>query len=1173
MVKQDRLKLLPTLLIGFRANYAESVNSAASLFHLLLNLLHSLSLPIRGEKEDLDLRTKLGMEESVEDAAFVAFWLGKLLLLTVGFSENKRCPGLSTEDVDFLCLHGKKDVWKPNVGGLNLVETKVRAAKFLASGAFVDTERFLPALFASADPNSRLSDVGDDMLKRVIPAVSLEDPKLLENLFKLYLGTRGNNGSLPASPPLQTKILGLLCRSKQAASFITQSIQIIKEGLAPLEDHGPPGRNQPLKQGLELSKIRDQLFVFTNWLARSSSASQLEAFAPALTGQLRDYIESQGWPIYNHQGSSGIGDLASRRYGYESTGLLAAACPRQLLLEPDLDLLRWLFDSLGCDPSGRDTSISIEQALSSVIGAFSTNLNSEIEAPLTDLLIYQMGLRIGEVQGSGYKVVRSTRFTSVRFANRCLPFRSIKARWIDILAIGDDVEGRNEVIEEGKKGLDPYWHENSNLSTGLDLVGQEDDKHSLDRLPDFEGLVTQYYGASEDWDVSRTDNRRIPSPKAFDAASMFCRSVLIHRALSSSGAAPTIDATWERKLGSLIVSDVDARQKLRKYLASMTGTHSGGIDPLQLFFRALFISITEPVDRISGQCAECLLELCALSPDAALSTFALRAASLRNAIFSTDQTLRAAASNIFGILASHPNSVSTSVQTILAEFQQKLSTWTVSVGIDVYQIHGAALAVSILISRLSQRRNLPAEFEGYTDNFLKVILDILSRSRDSVMLESAMSAISELAAYGVIRLQSLPAPHTLSSIASALKEKAIGGNEKAILALGDLAMSCGEDDEDSYLDELISVLYDLHGAPQPELHFAVGSALSNAAAGWASEVSTGRLDVEGPPPPMPGREKTLSRVVDKVLQDCKTTKPSLRQASVIWLLCLVQYCGQLQDIKGRLRQCQVAFKGFLADHNSLNRESAARGLTFVYERGDKAVRDQLVRDLVASFTGNTAGLAGNVSDQTQLFEPGALPTGDNQSITTYKDIMSLAAEVGDPSLVYRFMSMASNNAIWSSRATFGHFGLSKILSDSSIDGYLAENPKLYPVLFRYRFDANTNVRASMNDIWKALVKDSSTVINKYFDTIMNDLLKNIVGKEWRVRQACCAAVADLIQGRPLEKYEKYLNQIWALTFKVRSGHEVSEVQTAINDGARYVMISRVRFVRLLSPWPGCWQVF
>lgn len=57
----------------------------------------------------------------------------------------------------------------------------------------------------------------------------------------------------------------------------------------------------------------------------------------------------------------------------------------------------------------------------------------------------------------------------------------------------------------------------------------------------------------------------------------------------------------------------------------------------------------------------------------------------------------------------------------------------------------------------------------------------------------------------------------------------------------------------------------------------------------------------------------------------------------------------------------------------------------------------------------------------------------------------------------------------------------------------------------------------MKDIWNALVKDSAATVDKYFDAIMEDLLQNILGKEWRVRQAACAAVADLVQGRSVDK--------------------------------------------------------
>jgi proteasome component ECM29 len=136
-------------------------------------------------------------------------------------------------------------------------------------------------------------------------------------------------------------------------------------------------------------------------------------------------------------------------------------------------------------------------------------------------------------------------------------------------------------------------------------------------------------------------------------------------------------------------------------------------------------------------------------------------------------------------------------------------------------------------------------------------------------------------------------------------------------------------------------------------------------------------------------------------------------------------------------------------------------------------------------------------------------------------------------MVYRFMSLASNNALWTNRAAFSKLGISTIFSDSSVNGYLAKNTKIYPKLFRYRFDPNPNVQRSMNTIWTALVKDPTVVINAHFDEIMDDLLTSMLaGREWRVRQASCAAIADLMQGRHPEKYAKYLDDIFTKAFKL-----------------------------------------
>lgn len=200
-----------------------------------------------------------------------------------------------------------------------------------------------------------------------------------------------------------------------------------------------------------------------------------------------------------------------------------------------------------------------------------------------------------------------------------------------------------------------------------------------------------------------------------------------------------------------------------------------------------------------------------------------------------------------------------------------------------------------------------------------------------------------------------------------------------------------------------------------------------------------------------------------------------------------------------------------------------------------------MRSLVSSFTGETKQKI-QVSRDTQLFEPGQLPTGDGSSVGSYGDIMSLAAELGDPSLVYKFMTLARHNSTWASRAAFGRFGLGKILSSSA---EVRDNEKLWPVLYRYRFDPSTGVRQSMDSIWQALGGGSETV-ERWWEAILQECLKSAVrGSEWRVREASISAMADLLGGRKVSQYKPHLQDIWAIAFKV-----LDDVKESVRIAAR-----------------------
>ena len=218
----EKAELLPIVI----KEISGSGSHASQLFNLLLRLLESFTLPMRGSKDDLELRSRC--EVSDEDANFLVSWIGKLLLFTPVKGEHPNCPGLTQEDHAFINLQDKGDVWNPAAGGLNLLRTKVFAAKLLASGLFTDNERFLPALFASADTASTISDVGADMIKRALPSVDLEDEDHVKRFFDLYFGSEGTPR---VRAPLRLKILGLLNKSTRSTTFAHRIMQLVDDGV------------------------------------------------------------------------------------------------------------------------------------------------------------------------------------------------------------------------------------------------------------------------------------------------------------------------------------------------------------------------------------------------------------------------------------------------------------------------------------------------------------------------------------------------------------------------------------------------------------------------------------------------------------------------------------------------------------------------------------------------------------------------------------------------------------------------------------------------------------------------------------------------------------------------------------------------------------------------------
>lgn len=1073
------------------------------LFNIILRLLLDVKLPPRGSKEDDDFREAIGLsrDPSDQDAALLARWLGKLLLLRLK-AGPKGSPGLTSADETFL-TRGKKDAW--DGPDMRLADVRLKAVQFLASGAFNDAERFIPALYAASNADSRISELGEWMLKR--SSVDLEDRKVVELLF-------AEHKKLPA--PFRIYILSLLSKSAVSTEYRDDILDVFQRNSrirSPQEDEYDAA-------GLEQAKVHRALFEYVNWVARVSARSNSMTFkgtAEALIEMLQLFIGRQGWPKPTVRLSPDDAVLRSR--AYETVGLLVRAS----LDSSTINVAYWLFTSLTHDPTP-DVVVNIDGALATLSSCLRPPLDPVLASQLRQLIV---GYTLADEDEEGSGLVRSARHAAVKWANNCFPFCEVVARWIDIMAVAGRTDERSDVIEEGQRGLDPWTHF---------MNAEEKEAGGPGQLPGWRDLVDVFFtdiffktppvrgkpGATQsiDWhggmDVdARSISANFPGAglRAFALAVDYSKKILF---LTALGRDYKIEPGWERQLEILNQSDKKSGQIIRAYLKSVP--EYGGA--LQRLLTAAFDGMIRDDAAAAMQCARTFVDIGSLAPRSALEDLASKAPELLALVKSNKKELRVLGAKAYGILAAHPARPAELFEA------DKRAFWDLARDWKTVAAEGAFLASAHLVSRRFFYKTEPAG--GHATPWLQDLVPTLDAVSSTTLSfqETIFETYTQLWTAGI----QIPDPASShADVTDLLTTKYIDplmvqakkGSERAIRALGRLALAFP-----SATEPVLEKLYSLYEIKQAEVHFAVGEAIAAAVACWDAEVVQLTLDVDTDTQSF-GRGQdaaAVTSVMEKLLTDCKQTKPSLLKASGIWLFCLVQNCSHLDEVQSRLREAQVAFMRLLSARDELVQETASRGLALVYEKGDEALKGELVRDLVSSFTGTGTRL--KVDEETELFDAGALPTGEGKSITSYKDIVNLANEVGDQSLVYKFMSLATNAATWSTRSAFGRFGLSNILSESEVD------PKLYPKLYRYRFDPNRNVQRSMNDIWRSLVRDSNAVLEAHFDTIMDDLLKSILGREWRVREASCAALGDLISGRPFPKYEKYYKDIWAAALKV-----------------------------------------
>ena len=324
---------------------------------------------------------------------------------------------------------------------------------------------------------------------------------------------------------------------------------------------------------------------------------------------------------------------------------------------------------------------------------------------------------------------------------------------------------------------------------------------------------------------------------------------------------------------------------------------------------------------------------------------------------------------------------------------------------------------------------------------------------------------------------------------------------------------------------------------QFDAQLTIGEGLSCVVAGWKSSAAKLYLDLygnDGKLITMESEERvcfaeTLDLILNTYLINNQKS-PADRRSVCIWLLSLVKFCPDSQEITSRLGKIQKAFSAMLGDKEEFIQEIASKGISTVYSLGDDSIKDDLVKSLVGSFSDEASVKMHNITGETELFEADTLgKTPDGGSVTTYKELCALASDLNKPDLVYKFMSLASHNLLWNSRQGAA-YGFTEIIAKAN-EEMKPHLPNLIPKLYRYSFDPQVKVAESMKNIWNSLVKDTRKTIDEYFSLIMEDLLKNIIHRQWRTRESACNALADLVSTRDMSQTLPYLEKVWQMTFR------------------------------------------
>ncbi|XP_034043433.1 proteasome adapter and scaffold protein ECM29 [Thalassophryne amazonica] len=1101
---EKQCELAPTLLTAMESKPQPQQDS---LMHLLIPSLYHMKYPADTSKN----ASPFNLTERPSTVQLLLEFMLDVLLMPYGFVLNesltRAAPSSSSQGSSDgatsasgqglpqpppgMSVYAAKRVigetqWSPE----QLEQCKLGIVKFIEAKQVPEVETVVHLVVASSDTRHSVATAADLELKSKQSIIDWNNPLIINKLYKVYLGdvplkTKGTTVKQelkhePVSTRVKLKILPHLLRSRLAAECFPANIQVVYDGL-----FGANTNNKLLSLTLQ--------FVHHICMVCPDTNKPLGLMLlNGLTKLISEYKE----------------DPKLLCVAYSAVGKLSSRMPQ--LFTKDVALVQQFFDSM-CKAEP-DVRLAIQEALSMMVGAY-----ANLQGALLNLMEALVAAYIGKPEVQVRQV--AMKFASTVFASDHVP-----SRYLLLLAAGDS---REEVCVEAQRVLRGF-------------PAKRSEKEGQKPMPSFPDMVDY---------VQEKANQRIKTPAKYIVGtsaipfnpSAFSEIVLYLRMCLAYSAGAT-------SMSTRLADMQDDAPAIGRYVHTMLTSDpqpslSKGCEanPVHVYMDLL----QQLLSAVGGiPVMYCLLEVVSVCPEKLAPRFANRIDWIKSLMNTNKEDMRELAAQLYAVVVSTMtgNELQTAVNNLIKTTKDNHSPETQ---------HGAILALGYMVGRYMSKkkavvssdhtRNLAQQMSitsqedhellGMATKTIGAFLD----SSSTMLAVAACTALGEIGRNGALLIPAEGDGFTKLSAVDNLLARITSGKEsikmkeRSIRTLGYLPVGDGDF---AHQKKLLQGLMDSVEAKQVELQFTVGEAITSGAIGTSSGAArdpwTCTEDQYSPPCNVKNNDVVpwvLNSILSKYIP---SQNPHVRQAACIWLLSLVKKLSQHKEITSHLKEIQTAFISVLSDHDELSQDVASKGLGLVYEMGGEGDQQELVSTLVETLmTGKRVKHA--VSEDTEVFQGEGLgKTPDGHSLSTYKELCSLASDLNQPDLVYKFMNLANHHAMWNSRkgAAFG-FHMIAAKAGEQLAPFL---PQLVPRLYRYQFDPNLSVRQAMTSIWDALVTDK-TLVDKYLKEILQDVISNLTSNIWRIRESSCLALNDLIHGRQADDLIEHLAEMWETLFR------------------------------------------